>query len=370
MIRNRSVFILFFFLYCFLQAAEVDSVYAIGKNISDSREVINIHLNREIENILDKLPEDLQSQKCHTVALFIIRELGTNRYLFFTAGSLHTSFEFWIESNVEIDRIPSIDEPLSNYMEESIYGPKLKIFGIKETFLSPTININNVYLGTDKISHFLATGYEYYWKYLKVMESGKSIETAQFEAIKRGLWLENGILGVMSLGIFSYADIEANYQGLLFIRNLCDENILQNISGEWKMNKKVDIRRYVNPNWDETYNPNYYTPSRYHAIQQNIDRLDICNRYSWEDLNTRYRIYENTFDSSRIKDDWLDTSLSASLMHLLQAPPEDQEIIYYDMVKRYNLSWSLKEIIDFFGTKWKTMRPVSFESFCIFSKNK
>ena len=56
--------------------------------------------------------------------------------------------------------------------------------------LSRNINVNGYYFGTDKLSHFISTGYRYYEKYKKAIRKGLNVEDAIKKAINYGIFLE------------------------------------------------------------------------------------------------------------------------------------------------------------------------------------
>lgn len=347
-----------------ISAGEVDSLYAVGKDINDSSQIINQHLNKQIEILINDMPESFQNKTCESVSLYLMEELGATDYFFFKVGALNTSLELWVEENKDIGRVPRFGTVAETYSQESIYAPELKFFELWSTTVDPTINIAGIYIGTEKLSHFLGSGYEYYKKYLQVLESTDSEEEAQFEAIRRGIELEASIIGTWAVGIFSYADLEANYQGFVFAKDLCTQKLLQYDSGRWKITKQIDIRRYVNPNWDEVYNPNSYANDRQKSIKTNIENLDICYKCNWKSLQNRYSSYEDTY-SLQVKRGWLDTGLSSALLEVLQAIPYDKEYLYNKIAQQYGLRWTYKHFTIFFGDALMEMKAMPFESYCI-----
>ncbi len=358
----RKVFLLIS-IFIYISAGEVDSLYAAGKDINDSSQTINMYLNEQIEILIDDLPESFQNKTCESVSLHLMEELGSTDYLFFRAGALNTSLELWVEENRHIDRVPSFGTASDTYSQESIYAPELKFFGLWPTTVDSTINIAGIYIGAEKLSHFLGSGYEYYQKYLQVISSTGSEEEAQLEAIRWGIELEASIIGIWAVGIFSYADLEANYQGFVFAKDLCSQKLLQYHSGHWQMKKQVDIRHYVNPNWDEAYNPNSYVAKRQKNIETNIENLNICYKYNWKSLQNRYKYYENTY-STQVRSGWLDTGLSSALLAVLQTAAYNKEHLYKSIAKQYSLTWSYKYFSVFFGDELTQMKAMPFESYC------
>lgn len=358
----RKIFLLIS-IYTYISAGEVDTLYAAGKDINDSSQIINMYLNEQIETLLDDLPESFHNQTCENVSLHLMEELGSTDYFFFRAGALNTPLELWAEENRHIDRIPPFGTAPNIYAQMSIYAPELKFFELWPTTVDSTMNIGGIYIGAEKLSHFLGSGYEYYQKYLQVLNATESEEEAQLEAIRWGIELEASIIGTWAVGIFSYADLEANYQGFVFAKDLCSQKLLQYHSGHWQMKKQIDIRHYVNPNWDEAYNPNSYVAKRQKNIEINIKNLDICHNCNWKSLQNRYMYYENTY-STQVRSGWLDTGLSRALLEVLQTAAYNKEYLYKRIAKQYGLTWSYTYFSVFFGDALTQMKAIPFESYC------
>lgn len=149
---------------------------------------------------------------------------------------------------------------------------------------------------------------------------------------------------------------------------MCEQQHLQYYSGRWKLVKPIDIRYYVNPNWDEAYNPNSYAFSRQEGIQENINNLDICKRCDWQALQKRYKFYEDTY-STQVRREWLDTGLSSSLLEVLQITPRNQKDLYKRVAQRYGLTWSYKQFSSFFGEGLTYMKAIPFESYCLLANS-
>jgi hypothetical protein len=84
--------------------------------------------------------------------------------------------------------------------------------------------------------------------------------------------LERSIQGVAMTGVFSPADLEANYQGFLFYQQLChgDEPLLYRQENRWHFSDRFDFRDYIYPKWDESWNPNTYSPRRWKGIRKTM----------------------------------------------------------------------------------------------------
>ena len=84
------------------------------------------------------------------------------------------------------------------------------------TAINPSVVIESassgrVAIGTDKLGHFFAQGYEYFEK--AVLE-GKGVDAA----VAYGKSTEEGKYGLGTTGVYSYADLEANKAGYNFYK--------------------------------------------------------------------------------------------------------------------------------------------------------
>ncbi|MGD8911670.1 MAG: hypothetical protein PVJ68_02850, partial [Candidatus Thiodiazotropha sp.] len=165
-------------------------------------------------------------------------------------------------------------------LNDSIYRDVDYIEGVSLNLkeLSDVVSIDNVLIGIDKLGHFFAEG----WRYFEMVEFK---EKTIYDALAWGREKESGLFGYSTTGIFSYADLVANFNGMRFwnkvlrkqndplkgvIANLldrpyisCDIQIIDSIeAGEivraWEYNTEFDIADYVDGSWDEGNNCNSY----------------------------------------------------------------------------------------------------------------
>ncbi len=144
---------------------------------------------------------------------------------------------------------------------------------------SSTIMIDGTYLGTDKIVHFVHLGFLYHSSYRAALKAGASEEQALQRAVRLGaganpLFSENALLGLLTTGVRSNADLAVNYAGLQFYRNLTEAVRIGGAlrppmmvrEGEfWRLNDHVlphsdFFTVFVSDHWDEALNPNTYGP--------------------------------------------------------------------------------------------------------------
>ncbi len=152
-------------------------------------------------------------------------------------------FEIWLEISKDIERTKS-GFAQSMYKDLNVGdSPIMAIMGIGRSVL-----LNGHIVGADKVGHFFFQGLEYY----DLVKEGKDLDKVLLE--DHG---EDGIWGLGTSGVKSYADMAANYQGYLFWRHLtmgdapyvrCDSKL------GWVINKKFTWSTYVTAAWDEGIN--------------------------------------------------------------------------------------------------------------------
>jgi hypothetical protein len=134
-------------------------------------------------------------------------------------------------------------------------------------FDSPTVNLHGHHVGSDKIDHFFRQGHEYFEM---TVEMGTSAE-----AVARGVKHEHAQLGTLASGVYSNADLAANYAGMKFYLNVrqpvrIGERILPPLfekSGEgWRLREGIDrdllLEPFISDHLDESLNPSRYRFSR------------------------------------------------------------------------------------------------------------
>jgi hypothetical protein len=104
--------------------------------------------------------------------------------------------------------------------------------------LNPTMRVNDICIGSDKLGHFIELGFDYFAR----AHNAKKGDTEQF-----GKDDEAGRHGLTTTGVYSNADQEANRVGLKFYEDLLANPTLN-----------FDISNYITTKWNEEVNPNFY----------------------------------------------------------------------------------------------------------------
>jgi ankyrin repeat protein len=165
--------------------------------------------------------------------------------------------------------------------EQWIYDDPLLVVDltkiVRSTFRACTVSADGKLFGTDKIIHFINLGRIYHSKYLSARKHGVAESEAVSQAVHlsagKNLFLSEGtMLGMYTTGIWSNADLAANYAGFKFYRNLTEEvrignqvmpPILVKRGTYWRVNDQVQpdsdfFTAYITPHWNEALNPNVY----------------------------------------------------------------------------------------------------------------
>jgi len=335
--------------FSFLNAGEVDTYYAWQHEIKDSSVVFNQYINDEVNVTLAKVNKKWGTPSCEEAALDIMEDIGSNNYLIKKIGALNAPLEKWAQDNPEIDKYPRQGDSLDEYVSKSIYAPEFKIFYLPAE-LDVTVNVNGVYFGTDKLSHFVGSGFEYYRKYLKFLDE-YSPTMAEALAVKWGVTMESGIIGLRAVGVFSYADLEANFQGLKMAQDFCTayNPKLQLIGKNWVLSQKIDFRDYVNPNWDETFNISTYTEKRLVSIKENVKQFDIYDRSQTQWVRNFINRYKTHYVDDYENKKFLDTGLSSKLLYMAQVFAIDalDAEQYYTYANSIDLTLTYEEYLEF-----------------------
>ena len=269
-------------------ALETDQYMVWGKQLNDVTAYLNGFINKRTWQAIDEinhLPiEQRKGLICEDVHHYILKSYNRNKGMDFIS---------------EIERLVYDDPTLSRYppqstgkiatINQSIYRKsklfKLKMFGIN-------IKVNGIYTGVDKTDHVFRTGYDYFETYKKQRAKGKTEKQALIAAIRKGIKQEKTYYGYWVSGVFSYADLEANYQGLRFHRNFCEGEKpylfpLKNAS--WGFSHSINLADYVNPWFDESYNTSAYLSFRFKSIYPELKKY--CSEQGMQWVKERDHYY-------------------------------------------------------------------------------
>jgi hypothetical protein len=241
-------------------AYETDQHSNRDEDIADSTDVLNREVNRSITGITAGW------RKGHD-------ELAVVNAIYHDIGGLHwvDKLERWAMKSPEVEKLqtPRYD---SVFSDKPFWATRVtSLFGTGRT-----IRVNNQLIGTDKIGHFVSQGRKYYRRYRK---SG-----SEEQAAERAAFTERAIFGRMSNGIYSNADLVANYEGHRFFRSLFEDGIvpgktaiLRWENGGWVVQRPFDWADHVNEYWDEALNNNHYDGLLYKYMHDTF--IAMCPDY-------------------------------------------------------------------------------------------
>ena len=131
--------------------------------------------------------------------------------------------------------------------------------------LAVLLRVGDVYFGADKFGHFFSEGYSYY----EIYQDGDELSALQF-----GDLTESTLYGELTTGIFSYADLAANLNGLRFWNRILGlkpdplsgqpvrNPYIQCVDKQWQRVRDFTWQDYVDPAWDEAINCNAFRNQR------------------------------------------------------------------------------------------------------------
>ena len=166
------------------------------------------------------------------------------------------------------------------------------VFPTNYLTLSKTVNVYGSQFGTDKIAHFFQQGYIYYTKYNRALADGLTPDEAAKKAIRWGQMTERTYYGTLVSGVYSNADLCANYVGMKFYRNLTRSVKIGNSTkpavliladGIWKFNEKAGLREvllepFFSDHFNEALNPSIFIVGLRSFVRRTV-RKQSCKQW-------------------------------------------------------------------------------------------
>jgi len=241
-------------------AYETDQHTNRDKAIADATEVLNREVNAAIAGITVEWRQGRD-------------ELAVVDAIYHKIGGLHwvDRLERWAMKSPEVERLQTARYG-SVFAGKPVWATRVtSLFGTGRT-----IRVNNQLIGTDKIGHFISQGRKYYRRYRK---SG-----SEEQAAERAAFTERAIFGRMSNGVYSNADLVANYEGHRFYRSLFEDGIIPGKAAilrwendGWAIQRGFDWADHVNAYWDEALNNNHYDGLLYKYMHETF--IAMCPEY-------------------------------------------------------------------------------------------
>ncbi len=241
-------------------AYETDQLTNRDQLITDSTAVLNREVNNALATIVEKWDRD------HDEMAFV-------NEIYRKIGGLHwvDKIERWAMRSPEVDRL---DTPRygSVFSGQPIWAVRVtKLFGVGKT-----IRLNNQLIGTDKLGHFISQGRKYYRRFVRLGNEDR--------AALKSAFTEEAIFGSLTTGMYSNADLVANYEGHRFYRSLFEDGIVEGKpailrweDGSWVIQREFDWADHVNEYWDEALNVNHYDALLYSHMHERF--ISFCPDY-------------------------------------------------------------------------------------------
>ncbi len=186
-------------------------------------------------------------------------------------GVPESSVERWLRS----EDLPGKPRRFKVPIWDSIFANVFSPLPFSFAHLAPTINLFGFLLGNDKTGHLLQHGHEYYLIKLDDERAGKSNEQIREDAVAFGIRQERGAYGTGLDGVFSNADLAANYAGMKFYESLTRPvavgtltvgPMLSQRNGRWEIASGLDpdrlIEVFISEHMNEALNPSRYAFDR------------------------------------------------------------------------------------------------------------
>lgn len=246
--------------------AETDQFLTWDLEIADCAEVLNAHLNEEARTFLEGV--NARTQPVETP-----EELTQAFYLYLFQGLHASRIRNFVNTSPRVNRFPNRSVSFFEYQRISIYRRPAFPFVLP---MARTIRVGDVHLGTDKIGHFFGFGRRYFQRYLRHREAGMDEEEAMRAVVRWGIALESRLVGGLVDGIFSHGDLEANFQGFLMARDCAGgpAPFFVREDGQWLLARPIDLRAYITPGFDESYNVSHYRGMRKRQVHD-----ILCEEY-------------------------------------------------------------------------------------------
>lgn len=200
-----------------------------------------------------------------------------------TADDTHLSDKGLIRG-LGYDRIMAFLEE-STSVQRQDFPERRDLFGLSRVEEAPilatagpcgTVLLAGVRMGTDKPSHFMDVGFDYYRR----SRDGSRPD----RAVQYGTTTERSVYGSMTSSSFSYADLRANWDGYRFYAGLLEQGspVQRDEHGCLDVVAPFRWADWVDWEYDEVLNPSVFTEGAQVAIDRRLelDRDHYCRQYA------------------------------------------------------------------------------------------
>ena len=241
-------------------AYETDQFTARLEPLKDSTEALDARVN---ESIVGAISDGRESRSERRVVDAIFHDIGGHHWV--------DRIERWAMQSDEVDRTwPGRRDSI--YSGHPFWATRVAaLFGV-----GPTIKLNGVHIGSDKLGHFLSQGRKFWRRYQRYRDEAKAAEHSAYT--------ERALFGQMTTGSYSNADLVANYEGYRFYRSLFEDDIVPGkpailtwAGDRWEVQRPFTFADHVNDYWDEALNVNHFDALLYPHMKKRL--LSYCDDY-------------------------------------------------------------------------------------------
>lgn len=300
----------------------------IGKQFADLSDYISDlayeALNEGMEKTNDKIRKAIarRAPQAEIDALYSEDEIANNVYRAFpNAVVLIEELESFVEKKSNRRKYPGrvVGFQDFSYIYDNNFFP-LDPRQVFKIWRASTILVHGVYMGTDKIGHFTDMGMNYYKKYRSSIKDGKNHEQAMKDVLdfagNDAILGERGLIGFVSSGVYSNADLAANYSGMKFYMNLTKPMMIAGETRPPLLVRDGDYYKlaphvakdsdfflvFFTPHFDEALNPSLHVKGMRDAVRKAIEKRADKVRAWYSDANGMERTadyFQNLVDELR-----------------------------------------------------------------------
>ncbi len=268
--RAGQLSLLYVVVACPLIAFETDQYLTWDHRLEDSTDRFNSFVNEQSAKVLDQINRS-------NPAAVACEEIPPRIYRRLYSSILWPRVRRFLTTDTGIDRFPDRHIGYFGYLKQSVFRKPAFPFILP---MARTVRINGVNLGIDKVGHMFGFGRRYYSRYRRLRGRGLNEPEAMRRVIVWGYKMENIAVGGLTDGVVSHGDLEANFQGMLLARDLCEARppFLVRSAAGWRLERPIDLKGYVNPRFDETYNSNLFTRGRWKKVKPILEK-EYCQKF-------------------------------------------------------------------------------------------
>jgi len=257
---RSTIIVLLCLLPAIAGAYETDQFSNRLAPLQDSTAVLDERVNESIEKAVHS---QAGSRSERRVVEAIYHDIGGHHWV--------DRIERWAMKSDAVDR-NTPDRYDSIYQGHPLWATRVAaLFGV-----GPTIKLNGTLIGSDKLGHFLSQGRKFWRRYQKYNDEAKAAEHSAYT--------ERALFGQMTTGVYSNADLVANYEGYRFYRSLFEDDIvagkpaiLRWDEDHWEIQRPFTWADHVNAYWDEALNVNHFDALLYPHMKERL--LGYCGDY-------------------------------------------------------------------------------------------